>query len=109
MPNIYAIVGSDDGRVKEEALRLHRELTGVESLKDCLEAGLGKGVVFLLSATGIDKRRAFWKFLEKNGQVRAFDKIDTSREGWQEEVADLVEKRAKDLGLRFENEALELF
>ncbi len=174
-PNIYAIVGSDDGRVKEEALRLHRELTGgnddgfthetiegtadnsegafricrsvvealqtmpffgdgkvvwlknasflvdditgksertqsgVESLKDCLQAGLGKGVVFLLSATGIDKRRAFWKFLEKNAAVRIFDKIDTSRDGWQEEVAGLVSKRAKDLGLRFEGEALELF
>jgi DNA polymerase-3 subunit delta len=174
-PNIYAIVGSDDGRVKEEALRLHRELTGgvddgfthetiegtadnsegafqicrsvvealqtmpffgdgkvvwlknasflvdditgksertqsgVESLKDCLQAGLGKGVVFLLSATGIDKRRAFWKFLEKNATVKAFDKIDTSRDGWQEQVAALVSKRAKDLGLRFEGEALELF
>ena len=173
--SIFAIVGSDDGRVKEEALRLHRELTGgtddgfthetiegtadnsegafqicrsvvealntmpffggekvvwlknasfliddvtgrsertlsgVDSLKTCLEAGLAKGVVFLLSATGIDKRRAFWKFLEKNAQVKAFDKIDTSREGWQEEVADLVEKRAKDLGLRFQPDALELF
>ena len=174
-PNIFAIVGSDDGRVKEEALRLHRELTGgnddgfthemidgtadnsegafqicrsvvealqtmpffggekvvwlknatfliddvtgrsertlsgVDSLKACLEAGLGNGVVFLLSATGIDKRRAFWKFLDKNAQVKVFDKIDTSREGWQEEVADLVEKKARDLGLKFGPEALELF
>jgi DNA polymerase-3 subunit delta len=172
--NIYAIVGSDDGRVKEEALRLHRELTGgnddgfthetiegtadnsegafqicrsvvealltlpffgekvvwlknasfllddvtgrsertlsgVESLKNCLEAGLPNGITFLLSATGIDKRRAFWKFLEKGAQVKAFDKIDTSRDGWQEEVAALVEKRAKELGLQFVGEALELF
>ncbi len=173
-PNIYAIVGSDDGRVKEEALRLHRELTGgvddgfthetiegtadnsegafqicrsvvealqtlpffgekvvwlknasfllddvtgrsertlsgVESLKECLEAGLAPGIVFLLSATGIDKRRAFWKFLEKSAQVKAFDKIDTSRDGWQDEVAAVVEKKAKELGLRFEGDALELF
>lgn len=174
-PNIHAIVGSDDGRVKEEALGLHRELTGgvddgfthetidgnaensegafqicravvealqtlpffgdgkvvwlknasflvddvtgrsertlsgVESLKDCLEAGLGKGVVFLLSATGIDKRRAFWKFLEKNARVKVFDKIDTSKDGWQDAVAGLVSTRARDLGLRFEPEALELF
>ena len=172
---IFAIVGSDEGRVKEEALRLHRELTGgnddgfthetidgnadnsdhaydicartvealqtlpffggekvvwlkaasflvddvtgrsertlsgVERLKLCLEAGLPQGVVFLLSATGIDKRRAFWKFLEKAAQVRVFDKIDTSREGWEEEVARLVEGRAKDLGLKFDPDALELF
>lgn len=175
MAGIHAIIGTDEGRVKEETLRLHRELTGgnddgfthetidgtadnaegafqicrsvvealntlpffggekvvwlksatflvddvtgraertlsgVEALKDCLEAGLAQGVTFLLSATGIDKRRAFWKFLEKNGTVRSFDRIDTSKEGWEEEVARLVRGRAKDLGLTFEAEALELF
>jgi len=172
---IHAIVGSDEGRVKEEALRLHKELTGgnddgfthetidgtadnsegafqicravvealntlpffggekvvwlksasflvddvtgrsertlsgVESLRDCLEAGLGPGVTFLLSATGIDKRRAFWKFLDKHASVRSYDKIDTSRDGWEEEVAALVEGRARDLGLAFEDDAMELF
>lgn len=172
---IYAIVGSDDGRVKEEALRLHRELTGgeddgftheqidgaadnsegafqicrnavealntlpffggekvvwlksatfliddvtgrsertlsgVEHLKECLEAGLGDGVVFLLSATGIDKRRAFWKFLNKHATVKSFDKIDITRDGWEDQVAALVNGRARDLKLSFEDDAMELF
>lgn len=172
---IHAIIGTDEGRVKEEALRLHKELTGgnddgfthetidgtadnsdgafeickrviealntlpffggekvvwlksatflvddvtgrsdrtlsgVEALKECLEAGLAQGVTFLLSATGIDKRRAFWKFIEKNAEVRSFDKIDTSREGWEDEVARLVQGRAKDLGLSFDDDAMELF
>jgi len=172
---MYAIIGTDEGRVKEEAARLHQELTGgnddgfthetidgtadnsegafqickqvvealntlpffggekvvwlksasflvddvtgrsertqsgVESLRECLAAGLGPGVVFLMSATGIDKRRAFWKFLQKTAEVRSYDKIDTSRDGWEEEVARLVEGRAKDLGLQFEDDALELF
>ena len=172
---IHAILGTDEGRVKEEAVRLHRELTGgvddgfthetidgmadnsdgafdicrrtvealntlpffggekvvwlkaasfliddvtgrsertlsgVEMLRQCLEAGLAPGVTFLLSAGGIDKRRSFWKFLEKHSQVRAFDKIDTSKDGWQEEVAALVHGRARDLGLSFEDEAMELF
>lgn len=174
-PKIFAVVGTDDGRVKEEALRLHRELTGgnddgfthevvdgtadnsegafqicraaveslqtlpffggekvvwlknatfliddvtgrsertlsgVENLRGCLEAGLGDGVVFLLSATGIDKRRAFWKFLEKSAEVKVFDKIDTSRDGWEDEVAALMEARLRTLGLRFEDEAMQLF
>ncbi|MBB5352514.1 DNA polymerase-3 subunit delta [Haloferula luteola] len=172
---MHAIIGTDEGRVKEEALRLHRELTGgvddgfthetidgtadhsegafqicravvealntlpffggekvvwlksatflvddvtgrsertldgVESLRACLDRGLAPGVTFLLSATGIDKRRAFWKFLEKSASVRSFDKIDTSKDGWEEEVALLVRGRARDLGLSFEEEALELF
>jgi DNA polymerase-3 subunit delta len=173
--NIHAVIGTDEGRVKEEALRLHRELTGgnddgfthetidgtadnsdgayeicrrviealntlpffggekvvwlksasflvddvtgrsdrtlsgVEALKDCLDAGLVPGVIFLLSATGIDKRRTFWKWLDKHAEVQSFDKIDTSRDGWEHEVALLVEGRAKDLGLEFEPDALELF
>lgn len=172
---MYAVIGTDEGRVKEEAARLHQELTGgnddgfthetiegtadnsegafqicqqtieslntlpffggekvvwlksasflvddvtgrsertqsgVEALRECLAAGLGPGVVFLISATGIDKRRAFWKFLQKNAEVRSYDKIDTSKEGWEEEVARLVEGRAKDLKLSFEDDALELF
>jgi DNA polymerase-3 subunit delta len=89
--------------------RSERTLSGVESLKNCLEAGLGKGVVFLLTATGIDKRRAFWKFLEKNAKVTICDKIDVSTEDGQKKLKSLVEKRAKDLCLSFEPEALELF
>nr|MCU0797800.1 hypothetical protein [Akkermansiaceae bacterium] len=75
----------------------------------CLEAGLAPGVTFLLSASGIDKRRAFWKFLEKHANLRLFDKIDTTKDGWEEEVAALVHGRARDLGLSFEDEAMELF
>jgi DNA polymerase-3 subunit delta len=171
---MHVLVGNDDGRLKEEALRLHRELTGgsddgfshetidgnadnsegafqicrsvvgalqtlpffggkvvwlknanfllddvtgrsertqsgVESLRACLEGGLAPGIVFLMSATGIDKRRVFWKFLEKHAQVRVFDKIDTSRDGWQDQVAALVESKAAALGLSFAGDALELF
>src|SRR5690606_927100 len=89
--------------------RSERTLSGVENLRACLEAGLGNGVSFLLSATGLDKRRAFWKFLEKQATVAVFDKIDTSREGWEEEVSMLVEKRSRELGLTFGPEAMQLF
>ena len=89
--------------------RSERTLSGVEALRAVLEAGLGGGVKFLLTATGIDKRRAFWKFLEKAATVEVHDRIDTSREGWQDQVARLVGGRARDLGLKFSPEALELF
>jgi DNA polymerase-3 subunit delta len=89
--------------------RAERTLEGLESLRGVLEAGLPDGVTFLLSATAIDKRRSFWKFVESRSDVRVFEKIDTSRDGWQEQVAAVVERRAADLGFRFESEALELF
>lgn len=173
--NFFAIVGSDEGMVREKALHLHNELTGgvddgfthetidgiadnsdsaydicsstiqslltipmfggdkvvwlrnanflgdnvtgrsqrtesgVEALRATLEKGLPDGVKFLLTAQGIDKRRGFWKFIEKTAAVQTYDRIDTSRDDWQDQVAQLVEKRAYELGLRFEAEALELF
>lgn len=89
--------------------RAQRTEAGVEALRGVLEKGLPDGIRFILSADKVDKRRAFWKFLEKNASVRIFDKIDISRDGWQDEVGRLVDGRAKELGLGFEHDALELF
>jgi DNA polymerase-3 subunit delta len=89
--------------------RSQRTEAGVELLRNALEGGLPEGVKFLLTAMGVDKRRGFWKFIEKTASVRIFDKIDTSRDGWQEQVAAMVTGRAQEMGLRFEPEALAIF
>ena len=89
--------------------RSQRTEAGVEALRGVLEKGLPEGIRFILSADKVDKRRAFWKFLEKAASVRSFDKIDISRDGWQDEVGRLVDGRAKVLGLGFEHDALDLF
>jgi len=173
--NFFAIIGSDEGQVRERALRLHTDLTGgnddgfthetisgsadnseaafeicsstvqalltvpmfggdkvvwlrnanfladtvtgrsqrtesgLERLRATLDQGLPPGVKFLLSALGVDKRLAFWKFIEKTADVEVFDLIDTSRDGWTDQVAGLVRQRATELGLQFEPAALELF
>jgi DNA polymerase III subunit delta len=89
--------------------RSQRTEAGVESLRAALEGGLPPGVKFLLTAQGVDKRRAFWKFIEKSAEVLSYDRIDTSRDDWQDQVAALVTGRAKELGLTFEPDALALF
>lgn len=89
--------------------RSQRTEAGVELLRKVLEKGLPEGIRFILSADKIDKRRSFWKFLEKCAVVRSYEKIDISRDGWQDEVGRLVEGRARDLGLEFDGDALELF
>jgi len=89
--------------------RSERTLSGVEALRAVLEAGLAPGVKFLLTASVLDKRRSFWKFLEKAAEVEIHDRIDTSRDGWQDQVAALVRRRADELGLKFQQDALELF
>jgi DNA polymerase III subunit delta len=82
-------------------------LDALAKLAATLETGLPTGVKLLISAPEVDKRRAFYKALGKVGSVEVFDKLDTSRSGWEDEAASIVEHRA--LGLRFDPEALELF
>ena len=84
-------------------------LEALEKLVETLEAGLPAGVRFLLSAPEIDKRRAFYKALGKLGNLEIFDKLDTSRSGWEEEAASVCRDRAEALGLRLRGDALELF
>ena len=173
--NFYALIGSDEGQVREQALHLYNQLTGgnddgfthetidgiadnsdsafticastvqalltipmfggdkvvwlrnasfladnvtgrsqrtedgVESLRATLEHGLPPGVKFLLTAQGVDKRRGFWKFIEKSAEVQTFDLIDTNRDGWTDQVALLVTKRCRELGFTFTPDALSLF
>ena len=55
----------------------------LEEFKAFLERGLPEGVQFLLSASEVDKRRSFYKSLGKFAKVEQFDRIDTSRPGWE--------------------------
>jgi DNA polymerase III subunit delta len=89
--------------------RSQRTEAGVERLRAALERGIPDGVKFLLTTQGIDKRRAFWKFLEKAAEIQVHDRIDTSRDDWQDQVAALVTKKARELGLQFQPDALALF
>ncbi len=89
--------------------RSQRTEAGVESLRSTLEKGIPEGVKFLLTAQGIDKRRGFWKFIEKAADVQVHDRIDTSRDDWQEQVATLVTRRARELDMSFQPDALALF
>ncbi len=86
-----------------------RAKLGVENLLECLKAGVPEEVEVVISASLIDKRRAFYKWLQKNAEVKVYDKVDVSKEGWEDEVAVLVSRRAKELKLEFEDEALDLF
>jgi DNA polymerase III subunit delta len=84
-------------------------LEALEKLQATLEAGLPDNVRFLLSATEIDKRRAFYKALQKLAKIQVFDRLDSSRGGWEEDAAASVAQRAAARGLRFRGEALDVF
>ncbi|MEM7383472.1 MAG: DNA polymerase III subunit delta [Verrucomicrobiota bacterium] len=84
-------------------------LSAIEGLTELLKSGLSKEVQFVLSATDIDKRRAFYKQFSAVANVSIFDKPDLGRDGWEEAVMPYVSKRARSLGLQMNPEALEFF
>jgi DNA polymerase-3 subunit delta len=82
----------------------------LEGLSETLEGDLGGGEVkFLLSAPEVDKRRSFYKALAKRAELQVFDKLDSSRRGWEAAAIDLVQSLGRQRGLRFDEEALDLF
>jgi len=83
--------------------------TALEHLKEILSEDLPPDVTVLLSATDVDKRRSFYKTISKLGRFEQFDRIDTSKSGWEEAVEGLAQHVASERGLRFRPEALEAF
>src|SRR5204863_5723720 len=74
-----------------------------------IESDVGHEVTFLISATEVDKRRTFYKTLAKRAEVQIFDKLDSTRSGWEEEATEIVRNRAQKRKLQFDDEALDLF
>ena len=66
-------------------------------------------VQFLLSASEVDKRRSFFLTIKKIANLEVFDLIDTSKQNWEELVANLVAQRAEEFDLHFVPEAMDLF
>jgi DNA polymerase-3 subunit delta len=83
--------------------------SALEELADVINAGFADGIALLFSATEVDRRRSFYKTLGKHAKVQVFDKLDSSRSGWEEAATELVQRHANKHKLEFENGALELF
>src|SRR6202048_3973486 len=81
----------------------------LQELSETIDAGLCSEITFLLSAIEVDKRRSFYKSLAKRAELEIFDKLDSSRGGWEEEATEMVQNRAKKRKLQFDDDALELF
>jgi len=81
----------------------------LEKLATTLASGVPENTRFLLSALEVDKRRTFYKTLQKVAKVQLFDRLDASKTGWEEDAAALVRQLANARALEFAADALELF
>ncbi len=89
--------------------RAQATLGGVESLLKFIESGIPADVKFIITASEIDKRRSFYKKVNKLAKVEIYDKADISRVGWETQVMDVASTRAQAIGLKIGPEALERF
>ena len=83
--------------------------SALEELTDLINADLGPGVVLLISAIDVDKRRSFYKSLARCAELQVIDRLDATRSGWEEEATEIVRSRAQKRKLEFEDDALDLF
>jgi len=83
--------------------------SALEELTDLINADLGPGVVLLISAIDVDKRRSFYKSLIKRAEIQILERLDSSRSGWEEEATEIVRNRAQKRKLQFDDDALDLF
>jgi len=83
--------------------------TALEELAEVLARDLGPDVRFLISAIEVDKRRSFYKTLVKRAEVQIFDRLDSTRNGWEMEATEIARNRAHKRKLQFDDDALELF
>lgn len=81
----------------------------LEALTATLNGGLPEGTQFLLSATDVDKRRSFFLSLKKIADVKIFDRLDTTKSGWEEAAGALVRELAEARGLEMSQEANAFF
>jgi DNA polymerase-3 subunit delta len=94
----------DDQKARSAAVQ-----SALQELSELIDSGLGPGITLLMSATDVDKRRSFYKTLLKRADVQVFDRLDSSRGGWEEEALEMVQQRAKKRKLQFDEDALDLF
>jgi DNA polymerase-3 subunit delta len=94
----------DDPKARSAAVQ-----SALEQLSELLDGGFGSEVTFLISATEVDKRRAFYKTLVKRAELQVFDRLDSGRAGWEEEATEIVRLRAKKRKIQFDDDALDLF
>jgi DNA polymerase III subunit delta len=93
----------DDQKARSGAVQ-----TALEELSELIEGDLGN-ITFLISASDVDKRRSFYKMLTKCAELQVFNKLDSTRGGWEEEAGEIVQVRSKKRKLEFDDDALELF
>jgi len=83
--------------------------SALDDLAEIIKGDLGAEVTLLLSAAEVDKRRSFYKALANRAELQIFDRLDSSRSGWEEEATEIVRARATQRKLQFDDEALDLF
>ncbi len=131
--NIHAVVGSDEAEVKRAASELAQTLTppdagdfgletidGVSENADQAAARIRSAIEALQTLPFFGSSKVVWlknanflgdtqRSLVKRAELQIFNRLDSSRSGWEEEAIEVVRRRAQKRKLQFDEDALDLF
>ena len=95
---------ADNQTTRAEAVK-----EAVTNLTDLLKQGLPEGVVLLISAIGLDRRKSIFKTIEKAGEVQFFEAIDETKAAGEEEIASFIKEQLEREGKKMDDSAVQKF
>jgi DNA polymerase-3 subunit delta len=95
---------ADDKAVSADAVK-----EALAEFSDQLKRGLPDGVMLLISAVGLDRRRTAYKTLEKVAAVQVFDAPDESKQAGKNEIAEFIQRKLRAENKTMSGEAFEAF
>ncbi len=81
----------------------------LNELGDQLKRGLPDGVTLVISAIGCDRRRTFYKTLEKLAEVKLFEAPDPTKSVSDEEFAAFIQNRLREEKKQMTPDAVQMF
>lgn len=79
---------------------------GVAALGELLKTFRWDGIRLLITAPGVDRRKAFYKTVEKTGAVEVFEGLSASDRDWADKAEGLAAREFRTLGKRPAADAL---
>ena len=78
---------------------------GLANLQDRLKAGIPPEVTLIISATEVDKRKSFYKAIDKVAEVHLFEAPDLTNQAGKEALFDFIQERALKDGFKIHEQA----
>ncbi len=72
-----------------------------------IENGVPPDICLIMNGPNADRRKKLYKLCKTYGTVKEHEKPDITRRGWDRQMAEIIEQRARDKSMRIEPQAVQ--